>query len=153
MAPSVVGSLNEKDEKSKKAKQPIVIWPEWTEQDIGQEKWVSQMCGKHLCLRLHKKLIINLVVVQYLTLFVSQNYNAWICRTIQLLQTLPKFSEDVPITLNIAKIKYSQVQFCCQNWNAKWYDAYLRFILLYVVSGHGTQGKRKRKGKKPKSGE
>lgn len=43
MAPSVVGSLNEKDEKSKKAKQPIVIWPEWTEQDIAQEKWVSQM--------------------------------------------------------------------------------------------------------------
>ena len=40
MAPSVVGSLNEKDEKSKKAKQPIVIWPEWTEQDIAQEKWV-----------------------------------------------------------------------------------------------------------------
>ncbi|XP_078372473.1 androglobin-like isoform X6 [Oculina patagonica] len=39
MAPSVVGSLNEKDEKSKKAKQPIVIWPEWTEQDIAQEKW------------------------------------------------------------------------------------------------------------------
>lgn len=43
MAPSVVGSLNEKDEKSKKAKQPIVIWPEWTEQDINQEKWVSQL--------------------------------------------------------------------------------------------------------------
>lgn len=42
-APSVVGSLNEKDEKSKKAKQPIVIWPEWTEQDINQEKWVSQL--------------------------------------------------------------------------------------------------------------
>jgi len=41
-APSVVGSLNEKDEKSKKAKLPIVIWPEWTEQDINQEKWVSQ---------------------------------------------------------------------------------------------------------------
>ena len=40
MAPSVVGSLNEKDEKAKKAKQPIVIWPEWTEQDIAQEKWV-----------------------------------------------------------------------------------------------------------------
>ena len=40
MAPSVVGSLNEKEEKAKKAKQPIVIWPEWTEQDIGQEKWV-----------------------------------------------------------------------------------------------------------------
>lgn len=39
MAPSVVGSLNEKDEKNKKAKLPIVIWPEWTEQDIGQEKW------------------------------------------------------------------------------------------------------------------
>ena len=42
MAPSVVGSLNEKDEKSKKAKAPIVIWPEWTEQDIGQEKWVLE---------------------------------------------------------------------------------------------------------------
>ena len=40
MAPSVVGSLNEKDDKAKKAKQPIVIWPEWTEQDIAQEKWV-----------------------------------------------------------------------------------------------------------------
>lgn len=40
MAPSVVGSLNEKDEKNKKAKQPIVIWPEWNEQDISQEKWV-----------------------------------------------------------------------------------------------------------------
>lgn len=40
VAPSVVGSLNEKDEKAKKAKQPIVIWPEWTEQDIAQEKWV-----------------------------------------------------------------------------------------------------------------
>ena len=40
MAPSVMGSLNEKDEKAKKAKQPIVIWPEWTEQDIAQEKWV-----------------------------------------------------------------------------------------------------------------
>lgn len=39
VAPSVVGSLNEKDEKGKKAKAPIVIWPEWTEQDIGQEKW------------------------------------------------------------------------------------------------------------------
>lgn len=39
MAPSVVGSLNEKEEKAKKAKQPIVIWPEWTEQDIAQEKW------------------------------------------------------------------------------------------------------------------
>lgn len=39
VAPSVVGSLNEKDEKSKKAKQPIVIWPEWSEQDISQEKW------------------------------------------------------------------------------------------------------------------
>ena len=42
VAPSVVGSLNEKDEKSKKAKAPIVIWPEWTEQDIGQEKWVLE---------------------------------------------------------------------------------------------------------------
>ena len=41
MAPSVVGSLNEKDDKVKKAKQPIVIWPEWTEQDIAQEKWVK----------------------------------------------------------------------------------------------------------------
>ena len=41
MAPSVVGSLNEKEEKAKKAKQPIVIWPEWTEQDIAQEKWVG----------------------------------------------------------------------------------------------------------------
>ena len=41
LAPSVLGSLNEKDDKSKKAKQPIIIWPEWSEQDIGQEKWVS----------------------------------------------------------------------------------------------------------------
>ncbi|XP_068698412.1 androglobin-like isoform X1 [Montipora foliosa] len=39
VAPSVQGSQNEKDEKAKKAKQPIVIWPEWNEQDIGQEKW------------------------------------------------------------------------------------------------------------------
>ena len=45
VAPSVQGSQNEKDEKAKKAKQPIVIWPEWNEQDIGQEKWVG--CTSH----------------------------------------------------------------------------------------------------------
>ena len=47
MAPSVVGSLNEKDDKAKKAKQPIVIWPEWTEQDIAQEKWVRLLPPSH----------------------------------------------------------------------------------------------------------
>ncbi|KAK3749551.1 hypothetical protein QZH41_007285 [Actinostola sp. cb2023] len=40
VAPSVVGSLRDGDEKGKsKAKQPIVIWPEWSDQDINQEKW------------------------------------------------------------------------------------------------------------------
>ena len=47
MAPSVMGSLNEKDEKAKKAKQPIVIWPEWTEQDIAQEKWVRNQSPRN----------------------------------------------------------------------------------------------------------
>ena len=41
VAPSVVGSQNDRDEKNKKNKLPIIIWPEWTEQDINQEKWVG----------------------------------------------------------------------------------------------------------------
>lgn len=32
---------NDKDGKGQKAvKQPISIWPEWSDQDIGSEKWV-----------------------------------------------------------------------------------------------------------------
>lgn len=42
IAPSVVGSLKDGDDKGKaKAKPPIVIWPEWSDQDINQEKWVG----------------------------------------------------------------------------------------------------------------
>lgn len=40
IAPSVVGSLKDGDDKGKKIKQPIIIWPEWSDQDINQEKWV-----------------------------------------------------------------------------------------------------------------
>ena len=32
---------NDKDSKGQKSvKQPIPIWPEWSDQDIGSEKWV-----------------------------------------------------------------------------------------------------------------
>ena len=37
------GIGHEKDEKTRKGhKQPIFIWPEWSEQDIAAEKWVRK---------------------------------------------------------------------------------------------------------------
>ncbi|XP_048577844.1 androglobin isoform X3 [Nematostella vectensis] len=39
IAPSVIGSLKDGDDKKGKNKQPIIIWPEWSDQDINQEKW------------------------------------------------------------------------------------------------------------------
>ena len=33
--------IAEKDERGRKVlKQPIPVWPEWTDQDIASEKWV-----------------------------------------------------------------------------------------------------------------
>lgn len=38
------GLGHEKDEKTRRGyKQPISIWPEWSDQDIASEKWVSEI--------------------------------------------------------------------------------------------------------------
>ena len=37
------GLGHDKDDKAKKGhKQPIFIWPEWSDQDIAAEKWVRE---------------------------------------------------------------------------------------------------------------
>lgn len=74
MVPSVVGSLNEKDEKAKKAKQPIVIWPEWTEQDIAQEKWVRLLS--------HCTIILTM---SFSNFFLNGKNNSWLLVTTKCL--------------------------------------------------------------------
>ena len=65
MAPSVVGSQNDKDEKNKKNKMPILIWPEWTEQDINQEKWVSVLKSSQIIIEQCNNLVIDSVTLDF----------------------------------------------------------------------------------------